>query len=89
MENNKNKKALADFPDYELVIGEDPSGEKAYQIINKFTRVTEVTTLVLPQALSFIEQLQAMLDAVRDEAADAKATRSKIPMPDVRSSFAH
>jgi hypothetical protein len=66
---------LASFPDYVLVVDYDSDGRLEYHIVNKKTKVVELQTKFYPQALAFIEQLQGMLDAIRDESLDAAEAR--------------
>lgn len=72
-------KIIKEFPDYKLIVGKRDS-LSLYQIVNKEYGVVETETQVLPQALAHIEQLQALLDSVRDESEYHSSLLASVPM---------
>lgn len=63
-DNNNNKEVLRESEDYKLVVGiaSDKNLGQCYHVINKKTEVVEVETRLLPQAITFVDQLQENLD---------------------------
>lgn len=68
-------KVIDKSEDYSIVIlqtsGDWPE-DGEYGLVNNVTSVVEVRTPLLPQALEYLEQLQAGLDARRDMKAEIK-----------------
>ena len=51
--------------DYKMILGNSQdSNNLCYQIINKKTKVVEIETYLLPQAIKQLPELQAALDAI-------------------------
>lgn len=80
------EKVIRETTDYILQTGptvEDDTNKTVYQLINKVYDVIEVETNLLPQAYEYLDQLQAGLDARRDEEAmvNEKVDASVIKMP--------
>jgi len=57
--------------DYAVIIVPGADGTGEYAVTNTVYGVVEAQTPLLPQALEYLEQLQAGLDARRDSLADA------------------
>lgn len=66
--NVKVGKVIEELSTYKVVVWEGTDAAKSgeYALINKETGVMETSTPLLLQALQFLDQLQAKLDAERD-----------------------
>lgn len=62
-------KVIKTTSDYELLVGNqlDEPHAKCYQLVNRLYDVIEAETQILPQAFEYMEQIQAALDARRDD----------------------
>lgn len=79
-------KNIKESPDYRLQINNSIEEPEiiVYQLLNKETQVVELETRLLPQAYKYLEELQAALDAIRDEANSVtKAAPILVPKKDI------
>lgn len=73
-------KVIKNTADYELIVGVSTDTKLlCYQVINIVHDVIEAESQILPQALEYLEQIQAALDARRD---DEKALSDAKTQPD-------
>lgn len=62
------QKVIKETSDYILATGISSSDETTcYQVINKVYDVIEAESHILPQGFEYLEQIQAALDARRDD----------------------
>lgn len=61
-------KVIKETTDYTLIVGQqlDAPHAKCYQLINRMYDVVEAESQILPQAFDYMTQIQAALDAARD-----------------------
>lgn len=70
-------KIIKQTPNYSLIIGlSTETNNRCYQIINRLYEVIEIETYLLPQALKYLLDLQAGLDALLDIKEDNKKSNS-------------
>jgi hypothetical protein len=80
-------KAISETHDYYLkyFTGSEDPRENAYVIINKRTGIYEIISSILPQALKYLNDVQASLDAQRDIETMISESDSKSPPDNVTS----